>query len=112
MNAQILLTNNQFDLLAKTAVVKIALQDSLQECKEELRECNRMVSNLELKNTGTELALSRSGQIADNYRLTHAMLQQKYDKIKRWLTFAKKVIVVCVAVIVGETIILYYIVTH
>lgn len=111
LSGQILLTNNQFDLLAKTAIVKEAVQDSLRECKVELRECEQMVSNLEIKNTGTEFALAREGQIKDNYRLSLGILQGKYDKKSRLLKFFIKATVVCVGIIVVETVIIYAILT-
>lgn len=107
LKGQILLTNKQFDLLAKTAIIKEAVQDSLRECKIELQECNRQVSILEIKNTGTEFALDKTTQLSDNWRLSYSVLGDKYDKKVKWLKRAGKVIVACVVAIVVETVVIY-----
>lgn len=103
----ILLTSKQFDFYAKALIERNGLNDSLQECKEELQEYRTMVSNLEIKNTGTETALFDTAKLNNDCEIKETQSKDTIERKNKFLRISRKIIIACSAVIIAEAGMIY-----
>lgn len=101
-------TPKQVKFFLKQNVIAKGLQIDTALLRSQIKDLNSILTLTQDQRSGLNFALKEQTQLADNYRLSYSVLQEKYDKKVKWNIRYKKVIICVSAVAILEGGLIYF----